>query len=159
MKLTKYEKDENKLGEWIQRELNKSRISSIVRYIKSQKQRFFNSIILGIYGGEPFWRDITINPSSSSVFTEDISYNYLNKTFGILQLKGNESIFAVDGQHRAIGIREAVKAKPKLASEEVAVIFIPHQTTSEGKIRTRRLFSTLNRYAKPVNKKENNCAS
>ena len=35
-------------------------------------------------------------------------------------------------------------------SEEVPVIFIAHKNTIEGKKRTRKLFSTLNRRAKPV---------
>src|SRR5690606_12619644 len=34
--------------------------------------------------------------------------------------------------------------------EEVTVIFLAHKNDREGEVRTRRLFSTLNRYAVPV---------
>src|SRR5690606_25279822 len=41
-----------------------------------------------------------------------------------------------------------------IGSDKISVIFIGHRNTSLGKERTRRLFSTLNRYAKPVKKSE-----
>lgn len=41
-----------KLSEWIQRQLT-NRTSDITAYLESQEQRFFNSLILGIYGGSP----------------------------------------------------------------------------------------------------------
>ena len=42
----------------------------------------------------------------------------------------------------------------KLKKEEVSVIFVAHRNDSVGLERTRRLFTTLNRYAKPVSKSE-----
>jgi len=152
--IDRFENIDLQLGEWIQRELEKKRKEAIVQYLTKQKQRFFNSLILGIYGGQPEWQDlnITINEPYSTI-NEDI-LEYLGTTFGILTLNGDERIFAIDGQHRAIGIREAIKREQKLKNEEVSVIFVAHNTNENGKIRTRRLFSTLNRYAKPVNKKE-----
>ena len=90
---------------------------------------------------------------------------YLNQTFGILILDGNEKLFAVDGQHRTKAIKDGVKEKPSLNTEENTVIFIAHENSASGLVRTRRLFSTLNRYAKPVSKseiiaidEEDNCA-
>ncbi len=44
-----------------------------------------------------------------------------------------------------------VETNSELCEEEVATIFIAHKSTLEGEIRTRRLFSTLNRYAVPIN--------
>ena len=43
-----------------------------------------------------------------------------------------------------------MKENPKLKDEIITVIFIGHHNTREGKEKTRRIFSTLNRYAKPV---------
>jgi DNA sulfur modification protein DndB len=63
-------------------------------------------------------------------------------------------MFAVDGQHRVEGIKEAVRERPGLGAEEQAVIFVAHKTSPEGRQRTRRLFSTLNKYAKPVSQSE-----
>jgi len=161
---TKYKDPDLKLSEWIQREIQDSRIDNIVKYLKSQEQRFFNSLILGIYDGKPSWRDIQVDYNNQYENDEE-SMEYLSKTFGILTLSGLESIFAIDGQHRAYSIRKAIVEKPDLVDDEIVAIFIAHKTTVEGNIRTRRLFSTLNRYAKPVSQSEiialsedNNCA-
>lgn len=165
--IDKYQKgfDQKKLGNWIQRELAKKRITEIVDYLKNQKQRFFNSLILGLYEGNPSWQDLKITVDSTYETVSQDDLDYLSRTFGILNLDGNESIFAIDGQHRAISIREVLKTNPSMGEEEISVIFVAHQTDNSGKIRTRRLFSTLNKYAKPVSKSEiialsedNNCA-
>lgn len=159
----KYEDENLILGEWIQRKIETKRLKHIVEYIKTQEQRFFNSLILGLYDGNPTWQEIDVQ--SSNVFNDEIQLDYFSRTFGILTLHGDESIFAIDGQHRAYSIRKAVADKKNIANDEIAVIFVAHKTTPEGKIRTRRLFSTLNKYAKPVSQSEiialsedNNCA-
>jgi len=72
----------------------------------------------------------------------------------VLELTGNETVFPVDGQHRVAGIKEAVKKDPSLVNEKVPVILIGHENSNEGKRRTRRLFSTLNRRAKRVSDNE-----
>ncbi len=59
-------------------------------------------------------------------------------------------MFPVDGQHNSKGIIEACKDNRELEDEEVPVIFIAHKNDDAGKRRTRKLFSTLNRRAKPV---------
>lgn len=76
---------------------------------------------------------------------------------GYLELSGNETLFALDGQHRISGIKEALKkakSSSNLLNEEVSVIFIGHKTDQDGKERTRRLFTTLNRNAKRVSLSE-----
>ncbi|MCK4408221.1 MAG: DGQHR domain-containing protein [Bacteroidales bacterium] len=160
------DKESMKLEDWIQRDLDPKRINDIVSYLKRQPQRFFNSIILGIYDGKPSWQELKI--SFNNIYENEVpaNFEYIERTFGILTLSGEESIFAIDGQHRAIGIRESIKKYPNLlGQEEITAIFVAHKNDEQGKIRTRRLFSTLNRYAKPVNKSEiialsedNNCS-
>jgi len=159
----KYADEKLKLGEWIQRKIEPTRLKHIVEYLKTQQQRFFNSLILGIYDGNPTWQEIDVQ--SSNVFNDEEQLVYFSRTFGILTLQGDESIFAIDGQHRAYSIRKAVAEQENLENDEISVIFVAHKTTPEGKIRTRRLFSTLNKYAKPVSQSEiialsedNNCA-
>ncbi|MEO5912539.1 MAG: DNA sulfur modification protein DndB [Pelobium sp.] len=147
----KYEDENLKLSEWIQRDIDDRRIDPIVNYLKTE-QRFFNSLILGIYDGKPSWHDIEFTKSDYNADEDDI--DYFSRTFGILSLSGGESIFAIDGQHRAKAIRAAVTSDPSLKSDEIAAIFIAHKATVEGNMRTRRLFSTLNRYAKPVSQAE-----
>lgn len=161
----RYEATDIPLGEWIQREPDPKRLSIIAEYLVNQEQRFFNSLVLGIYGGQPSWQEISFSQNRIYEPLDEDAFVYFSKTFGILTLSGNEDIFAIDGQHRVLGIREAIKRNPELGEDEVSVIFIAHKTDEEGKTRTRRLFSTLNKYAKPVNESEiialsedNNCA-
>ncbi|PMY01453.1 DndB, partial [Pseudomonas sp. MPR-R2A5] len=71
-------------------------------------------------------------------------------TVGVLHLTGQESLFAVDGQHRVEGIKGALARSGKVSGHELTVILVAHRNTASGLQRTRRLFSTLNRYAKPV---------
>lgn len=69
-------------------------------------------------------------------------------------MTGDEKIFPVDGQHRVEGIKEVLKKSDKFVSERISVIFIGHKNDETGMQRARRLFSTLNRYAKPVSKRD-----
>lgn len=145
----------------IQREV-KDRTKRIVEYLKTQEQRFFNALIIGIYDGNPTYQELDIE-KYKNLKEEEI--DYLSKTFGILTLSGKEKLFAIDGQHRTKAIKDGIKEKEGLHNEEITVIFLAHKNTPYGLIRTRRLFSTLNRYAKPVSKseiiaidEEDNCA-
>ncbi len=47
------------LGELIQRTLT-DRSKDIARYIKTQDQRFFNSLVLAVFEGDPEWLDIRL---------------------------------------------------------------------------------------------------
>ena len=133
-----------------------NRAEEISRYLLSQKQRFFNAIVVGTYGGNPKWAELKISGEKLGKKVPE----YIEGTLGILTLDGTEKLFAIDGQHRVSGIKQAIKEDPKLSMDEVCVIFVSsvsqeHRSIDpEGFQRTRRLFSTLNRYAKPVSKKE-----
>ena len=77
-----------------------------------------------------------------------------NYDLGVLTLSGQEKIFPVDGQHRVAGIKEALELNQDIGEERVPVIFIGHSKDEMGMQRTRRMFSTLNRYAKPVSMRD-----
>lgn len=138
------------LSRWIQREVS-DRSEGIVQYLENQQQRFFNAIICGIYGGTPSWQELDIESNTIELSEEEKIY--LGKTFGILTLNGDEKIFAIDGQHRTNAIKKFIDKNGDV-EEEVTVIFLAHKNDREGEIRTRRLFSTLNRYAVPVKPSE-----
>lgn len=127
------------LSQMIQRSITEN-YKSIANYLVTQEERFFNALILAVYNGQPVWNEVRIDDVDSS----DI-YN-----LGILTLTGEEKIFPVDGQHRVAGIKKALEINPDLESERVPVVFIGHSKDEIGMQRTRRMFSTLNRYAKPV---------
>lgn len=135
------------MSRWIQREVS-DRSAEIVLYLKEQPQRFFNAIICGIYGGKPQWQELDIDEKTAKL--SEAEKDYLGKTFGILTLSGEEKIFAIDGQHRTSAIKKYLEENKDIEDEEVSVIFLAHKDTPEGEVRTRRLFSTLNRYAVPV---------
>jgi DNA sulfur modification protein DndB len=140
------------LKTWIQRELRDERTQQIATYLASQEQRFFNAIVVGIYGGEPEWLPVEVG-DSVTVKEVELDDRHRN-SFGFVHLCGAEQIFAIDGQHRVEGIKEALKGKAELGKDEQTVIFVAHKTTEAGRQRTRRLFSTLNKYAKPVSQSE-----
>lgn len=140
-----------KLREWIQRRLT-PRAETIAQYLLSQQQRFFNAIILGIYGGTPEWFPVHIGESPT--LGKPQLDSRARESIGLLRLHGGEMIFAIDGQHRVEAIRRAITKNHELEGEEQCAIFVAHDTSEKGRERTRRLFSTLNRYAKPVSKGE-----
>jgi len=131
----------------LQRALTK-RADNIAEYLKSQPQHFFNAIIVGIYDGEPKWLDIEVR--GNNILSDDAINQDITDSIGVLVLSGEEKIFAIDGQHRLEGIKKAIVNGNDLSKDEQTVIFVAHRNTPEGMERTRRLFSTLNRYAKPV---------
>lgn len=131
------------LDELLQRELTRN-YESIKKYILKDNERFFNAVILAIYDGDPQWLEVEFR-NEEREFTN----------VGFLQFNGEETIFPVDGQHRVAGIIEALKENPELYKEQVPVIFIAHSDTDDGKKKTRKLFSTLNRRAKRVGENEN----
>jgi DNA sulfur modification protein DndB len=140
-----------KLREWIQRKLT-PRAETIAQYLLSQPQRFFNALILGIYGGKPEWFPVDIG--NSPTVGKPHTPGWARESIGLLRLHGGEKIFAIDGQHRVEAIKRAIKKNRKLEEEQQCAIFVAHDTSDRGRERTRRLFSTLNRYAKPVSKGE-----
>ena len=129
-----------------------NRSKQISGYLVSQPQRFFNALIVGVYGGSPKWYELSIDTNLH--FDAEVLPRELDGVLGFLQLDGTETLFAIDGQHRVEGITQALQENAELKREEVSVIFVAHRNDPTGMERTRRLFMTLNRYAKPVSKSE-----
>ena len=128
----------------------------IAEYLLGQEQRFFNAIVIGSYGGSPNWHDLSVKRRAGVADVPE----HPEGSIGFLELSGNETLFAIDGQHRIKGIKDALAQDSSLEEEEVCAIFVKGVTAGkrdkdpDGFERTRRLFSTLNRYAKPVNKRD-----
>ncbi len=139
------------LKDMIQRQIT-NRSAQISEYLLSQPQRFFNALIVGVYGGAPEWYELAIGKNPQ--FDADALPKALDGVLGFLRLNGTETLFAIDGQHRVQGIKQALEKNEELKREEVSVIFVAHRNDQSGMERTRRLFSTLNQYAKPVSKSE-----
>ncbi|WP_430410860.1 DNA sulfur modification protein DndB [Kordia sp.] len=124
------------LRDLIQRSITENYVS-IKNYILNQPNMFFSSLVLAVYDNYPNWEEIKVS------YEED-EYN----SIGLLSFPGLHKIFPVDGQHRVEGIKAALEENPELGINKISVIFIGHDNNNKEK--TRRLFTTLNRYAKPV---------
>jgi DNA sulfur modification protein DndB len=142
---------ENKgLSNLIQRRLDQGRGKKIAAYLETNEDRFFNALVVAVYDGTPTWHefgDIRNSDRALDAIPEDTKYS-----LGFLSLDGSERLFALDGQHRLAGIKLAVAHQSSATDDEIAVIFVGHSNTEEGLRRTRKLFTTLNKTAKPVSK-------
>lgn len=126
------------LKELIQRSVSNNYVK-IKDYIVNQKELFFNAIVLAVYNDYPIWHEIEVEFEDLHTFQ-----------MGLLEFPGTHKIFPVDGQHRVEGIKAALDENAELESQIITAIFIGHKNDDAGMKRTRRLFTTLNRYAKPV---------
>lgn len=140
------------LSDLIQRKLKEGRGKEIKEYLLKNKERFFNSMIIAVYGGDPEWYELG-EISSKLVAVDDIPKNVIN-SMGILSFSGTENLYALDGQHRLAGIKQAIIERPQLGEEEISVVFVAHKKTKVGLQRSRRLFTILNKTARPVSKGE-----
>ena len=101
---------------------------------------------MAAWGGRPVYQ--TVKMEDHPLLDDDFE-------FGLLKFDGRQEYFALDGQHRLKSIKDAIEKKPELRHEEVSVVFVTHERTEEGNVKTRRLFHTLNRYARPTTTGEN----
>ncbi len=134
-----------KLDEMLQRGIS-NRSKEMTEYLKRQPERFYGAIIVATWGGRPAY--LKVKMEDHPLLNDDFE-------FGLLKFDGRQEYFALDGQHRLQSIKEAIEDEPDLRREEVSVIFVTHERTEEGTIKTRRLFHTLNRYARPTTSGEN----
>lgn len=123
------------------------------------EDRFFNALIVDIYNDT----GVDFEPLSSSFKTNNKLYESAASPFGFLILHGGEQMFALDGQHRLKAMQVAISERdntdklvseefnPELAKEDVAVIFLRHESNSK----IRKIFNKINKYAKPTSKGDN----
>jgi len=138
-----------KINEMLQRVFDESRLAPIKSYLLKQNDRYVNNLTIAIFGGDPEWLPIGLEGSSlEESVTADLEKVY--KAFGIIKLSGQETLFVLDGQHRIKGLRSSILEDANLGDQEIALTLISHDPDNNGRERTRRLFTTINRYAKPV---------
>lgn len=135
------------LDEQIQRNLS-NRVKDMTEFLLKEPQRFYGSLVVAVYKGNPIFHSVNITENHGIV-------DEVDNSFGLLQMDGSQTYFALDGQHRLESIKDACKANIDLKSEEISVIVLEHAPDKVGMIKTRRLFSKLNRYAKPTDEKTN----
>ena len=114
----------------VQRELNRARIPAIARYLTDNASEYILSALSATIDGgfafDPF-------PGQRSV--------------GHLRIDMSATMLVNDGQHRRAGIIEALRTRPSLGDETIAVTLFPDQ----GLERSQQMFVDLNQYGvKPV---------
>lgn len=138
------------LEDFLQRTL-KPRVKKITQYLIKRDSRFFNSIIVGVFDGIPDWREFDLTNIHKNLGINIEESQELQENLGLLIFTGSEKMFAIDGQHRVEGIKDAYKrAAQRIGDDQFPVIFVAHIDDQEGKVRTRRLFCDINKNAVPV---------
>jgi DNA sulfur modification protein DndB len=128
------------LDKMIQREVT-ARSKEIAEYLRTHDQRFFGSLIVAAYDGQPRFLPIA--------FGDAPLLNQMEGRVGVLQFDGTEQYYALDGQHRLAALKLEVASNPQRYKEDqVSMIVICHSKDATGIARARRLFTTVNRYAK-----------
>lgn len=156
------------VDEKMQREVDMRRIvEEIVPYIINDPDRFIGSIIIDIYSG---MEAIEFESLQSIVPSLPKAYAISLADMGFLNLPGKERLIALDGQHRLLSLKIAIRGTmgvpagtknfpalerlvphPELAKEEVSVIFVEHTDT----MKIRKIFNKINKYAKQTSRSDN----
>lgn len=132
------------LDDVIQRKIS-DRVVEMKEFLIKNPQRFYGALVVAVYGGDPKFHPVKIDEGNEII-------DAVNNSFGLLSMDGSQLYFALDGQHRVESIKEACKVDLDLLSDEISVIILKHENTTDGLQRTRRLFTKLNRYAKTTTK-------
>ena len=156
------------LDEAIQREIDSSRArKNLVVYLHDREDRFLNSIVVAALGGAPTFTPLHLADSpENNVFRA----MQVDQSFGVLTFAGGQKYYALDGQHRLAAIKAILQPTGKkddfardyvtetfrqeFRDEELSVIMVVQDPGADQAVRDevlkdyRRLFSSLNRYAK-----------
>ena len=143
-----YERGGNaELGQLIQRGIS-ARTKGITEYLLKSKHRFLGGLVVAAWGGEPQYTPLLMDDPEGML-------KGLDREFGVLTFDGTQMYFVLDGQHRLRAIKDAMKQNPDIGREDICVLIVTHYDTAEGRKRTRRLFSNINKNAKQTGAAEN----
>jgi DNA sulfur modification protein DndB len=135
------------LNSLIQRGIS-ARTEEISNYLLKSEDRFLGSLIVAAWGGAPEYVQLSMEDPNGVLKGVDDG-------FGVLTFDGSHQFFALDGQHRLTAIKDVVKRRPDLGAEDICVLLVSHYDTPDGKERTQRLFTNINRNAKTTTAAEN----
>ena len=154
------------LDEAIQRTINESRVKKgIMTYLTGRDDHFFASLVVAAIGGSPKFFPVRMSDDPQYELFKD--EEGLDQSFGVLRFSGTQDYYALDGQHRLKAIKtllqpqdesERVEPPQGFADEEISVLMVirPFDADENEWLKSyRRLFSSLNRYAKPTGKDTN----
>lgn len=143
-----------------QREINYKRVKEqIAPYFAMDEDRFFNALIVDILDPE----SVKFDKLSDAIKNIPSYMGNLGDNFGILTLNGSERLVPLDGQHRLAALKFALYARDEkdqpietfhpnaeIGKDDITLILIKHD-----RVKARKIFSKVNRYAKAVSKADN----
>lgn len=135
------------LGQIIQRGIS-ARTKDITQYLLKSPHRFLGGLVVAAWGGEPQYTPLSMDDPEGML-------KGIDREFGVLTFDGTQAYFVLDGQHRLRAIKDAMKQNPDIGREDICVLIVTHYDTDDGRMRTRRLFSNINRNAKQTGQAEN----
>lgn len=163
--LVKFNKEFEKpdlLDEEMQRELDSSRAkSSIVEYLHKE-DAFFGSVVIACLGDQPEWHHL--KPQKEVLEELNIEKR---ESLGYVKLSSSQNYYVLDGQHRLFAIRHILRNEEtlnefggleKFKDTTINVILVNRgegEDKANFKTKYRRLFTSLNRYAKPTSTESN----
>lgn len=112
-----------------QRVLNKARIPEMASYITGNKDTYVFSAITASIDGQTEFNALAGGDELDHI--------------GVLRVPMNAQFIINDGQHRRAAIEKALKVKPEIGDESIAVVFF----LDRGLKRCQQMFADLNRYA------------
>lgn len=112
-----------------QRQLNKSRLPELARYIIDNPEDYVFSAITASIDA-----DVRFEPYGNEGKLDQV---------GVLHIPMQAPFIINDGQHRRAAIEMALEERPELADETIAVVFF----LDRGLKRCQQMFADLNRYA------------
>jgi DNA sulfur modification protein DndB len=140
------------IEERMQREPDTKRIETqLAPYIAKNADRFFGSVIVLVTNGEVIFEPVTDFQTKIPA-----AYRQNAQRIGFMTIDGG-TLIVLDGQHRLLALRKVQQgeivgaAAENVGEDEVCVIFITYETD----IKTRRIFNTVNRYAKQTSRGDN----
>ena len=163
------------LDEAIQREIDSSRArQNLVVYLHDREDRFLNSIVVAALGGSPTFTPLHLAESPENNVFRALQ---VDQSFGVLTFAGGQKYYALDGQHRLAAIKAILQPTGKkddfareyvseafrqlFRDEEISVIMVVQDPGTDQSVRDevlkdyRRLFSSLNRYARATEESTN----
>jgi DNA sulfur modification protein DndB len=140
------------IEERMQRDPDLKRIKTqLAPYLVRNRDRFFGSIIVLVYKGK-----IEFETLSDLAKQVPAAHRRIAQQIGFLTIDGG-TLIVLDGQHRLLALRMAQQGEAEgpyaadIPDDEVCVIFVTH----ESDFKTRRIFNTVNRYAKQTSRGDN----
>ena len=151
------------LDDAIQRELEQGRAKiQMVRYLAHRTDRFFSSIVVAAIDGNPTFFPVRITDDERFALLRGPA---MDDAFGVLRFDGDQKYYALDGQHRLKSIKTLIQQEESgvpaipdgFHDEEVSVIVLVRQEANQEEFfrSYRRIFSSLNRYAKATDRDTN----